>query len=424
MVVCNLYNFADAAAKADSVDDLIEEMDIGGSALIRSAVKNHSSVAVVVDPADYSSLLEELKQGALSLETRRSLAVKAINLSADYDAMIAEELTRRLASTETRRPRFIGGEKLRYGENPDQEGWIYRFPEKSGIAHAEVLGGKQLSYNNYDDATVAFHAAEAIRDLAPHGVAIIKHGNLCGYAAGADLGEVFESAWEGDPKSAFGSIIALTSEANADLTSHLKGRFIEVIIAPGFSDEFVEWAKRAKPNLRLLKTPQKGTPAWVYKTVSGGILAQTPKTPRLNGHQVVTKRQPASNQKPLFAFAIAAVHFGKSNAIAIVRERKPGLYQLLAMGSGQPNRVDSLQRLAIPKAYENLEREGSSADLSACVLASDGFFPFDDSVRCAAQHGIRTCIQPGGSNNDPVVIEAADELEMCMIFTGERYFTH
>jgi phosphoribosylaminoimidazolecarboxamide formyltransferase/IMP cyclohydrolase len=447
MVVCNLYNFAEAASKPDlHEDELIEQMDIGGSTLIRSSVKNYKDVAIVTDPNDYDAIIHELKSGKLSVERRRQLAVKAINLSADYEACLAETLTRRLAEQETRRPTLTLGKKLRYGENPDQEGWVYQFADHTGIAQAEILGGKELSYNNYDDATVAFLAAESLKALqAKFGTAIIKHGNLCGYATGNTLTEAFELAWAGDPKSSFGGIISFISTVDESLCPILSKKFVEVLIAPDFSESFVAWAKEKKPNLRLLKVGENTHPKWLYKNISGGMLIQTPKQAirldsietllnPLDAHTkrgVVTKIQPDKRHKGLYAFAIAAVHFAKSNAIAIVREVKTGCYQLLGMGSGQPNRVDSLVRLAIPKAIDNLKLEHAEdahynpgKDLGHCVLASDGFFPFDDSVLNAASMGIKTCLQPGGSTNDQQVIDAADHAEMCMMFTGERYFCH
>lgn len=445
MVVCNLYDFATAAKQELAIDDLIEQMDIGGSTLIRSATKNYKDVAVVTDPSDYVPILEALRKGALTEEVRRELAVKAINLSADYESFLAETLSRRMGNQETRRPLLKAGRRLRYGENPDQEGWVYEFADHKGIAQAEVLSGKQLSYNNYEDATVAFQAAESLRALeVPHGVAIIKHGNLCAYATGSSQGEAFDLAWAGDTKSSFGGIIAFTTPVDEGMSSHLQKKFVEVLIAPNFSDGFITWAKEKKPNLRLLKVPQQSAPQWLYKNISGGMLVQTPKQAfSLQSFEallqpageskrgVVTQARPLQENKGLYAFAIAAVHFAKSNTVAIVREVKPYTYQLLGIGSGQPNRVDSLERLAIPKAIDNLRTEHADdpnydpkADLARCVLASDGFFPFDDSIRFAASTGIKTCLQPGGSVNDPQIIETADALGICMLFTGERYFCH
>lgn len=447
LVVCNLYRFQDAANRPGiTTDELIEQMDIGGSTLIRAAIKNHKHVAVVTDIHDYPILMKELDQnsGTLSLQTRQRLAQKAAVLSAEYEASIAQELTKRLTDEETYRPNLRYGRKLRYGENPDQEAWVYQFADQYGIAQSEVLAGKDPSYNNYEDATCAHSATEELAKAGfKNGVAVIKHGSLCGYATGPTLEEAFEKAWEGDSKSAFGSVISFTDRVEESLIPHLKGKFIEVMIAPEYSSEFISWAKEKKPNLRLLKTPKSTEKrSLIHKNVSGGMLVQTQKELQsiqlshlLNPAKeedgkrigVVTKKQPQENKHRKYVFAIAAVNYAKSNAIVIVREWTPGYYQLIGVGSGQPNRVDSLQRLAIPKAIENLKNEQVGDVKEAfreCILASDGFFPFDDSVRYAAEYGIQYCIQPGGSIRDDEVIQAADELDVCMVFTGERYFTH
>lgn len=451
LIVCNLYEFDKAANQQDkSMQELIEYMDIGGSTLIRSACKNYAHVTVIVDPKDYSSFLEEFKdcKGKISLATREKLAVKAINLSADYESLLAQEFSKRLTGEETQRLHLCQGRKLRYGENPDQQAWLYQIKEHSGLAQVDVLAGKEISYNNYDDATIAYRAAQELHELGhSYGTAIIKHSNLCAYATGPNLIEAFQRAWDGDPKSSFGSVIAVISTVDENLIPTIKDKFIEVLIAPDFTLPFLEWAKKAKPNLRLLKVNLGCKDPLLYKNVSGGMLVQTQKDRRLHPQidllfgksdsadqkkiGVVSKKQPQANQKGLFDFAISAVNYAKSNAVALAREYSPGFYQVLSIGAGQPNRVDSLQRLAIPKAIENLVAEhhqdpkyDPKADLEKCVLASDGFFPYDDSVRYAAAQGIKYIIQPGGSVKDSEVISAADQLNVSMIFTGQRYFYH
>ncbi len=448
LVVCNLYNFAQATQRHGlPMQELVESMDIGGSTLIRSASKNFADVAVAVDPKDYMMLLEELKknEGCLSLETRQRLAVKAMNVSADYETLLAREFTKRLGEQESHRPSLARGRRLRYGENPDQQAWVYQFEGEHGIAQAKVLSGKELSYNNYDDATLAYYAAFDLKERgAEHGAAIVKHGSLCAYATGKTIAQAFEMAWAGDSKSAFGSIIALTSSPTEQMIHLLQSKFVEVIIAPHFNETFVAWAQSAKPNLRLLEMPFLPQAHPLYKSISGGMLVQTQKNRAAHPSidillqpscdkriGVVTKNQPKAEQQGLYGFAISAVQFAKSNAIAIVREYEPGSYQLLSIGAGQPNRIDSLQRLATPKAIENLLTEHSSepkynpqSDLGRCVMASDGFFPFDDSIHFAAAQGIRSIVQPGGSTRDEEVIKAADEQGLCMLFTGERYFYH
>jgi len=447
LVICNLYDFQKASLKAGlGTSELMESMDIGGSTLIRSACKNYNNVAVVVDPKDYPLFIHELKvnKGSVSLQTRENFAVKGINASADYEALLAKVLTKRITKEDTQRPRLSRGRKLPYGENPDQEAWVYDFEEQEGLAKAEVLCNKELSYNNYEDSTVAYHAAQELLNLkAKFGVAIIKHGSLCAYATGNSLNEAFEMAWEGDSKSAYGSVIAITSPITNELRDQIKNKFVEVLIAPDFDPSFVEWASTHKKRLRLVKVPNGLVSPFSYKNISGGMLVQTRKqtlvpenfeqffTREEKNRGIVTKEAPTEAQYPLFAFGISAVNYAKSNAVAIVREAKPGCYQLIAMGAGQPNRVDSLERLAIPKAIENLQHEhhfnpeyDPKVDLGKCVIASDGFFPFDDSIRFATSAGIKFCVQPGGSKRDAEVIETADKAGMCMVMTGSRYFFH
>lgn len=447
LVICNLYDFQKASLKADlNTSELMESMDIGGSTLIRSASKNYGNVAVIVDPKDYPFFIHELKlnNGCISLPTREKLAVKGINASADYEALLAKVLTKRISKEDTDRPLLSRGRKLPYGENPDQEAWVYEFDDQEGLAKAEVLCNKQLSYNNYEDATVAYHAAQELLNLnATFGVAIIKHGSLCAYATGHSLNEAFEMAWEGDSKSAYGSVIAITSPITDELRDEIKNKFVEVLIAPDFEPSFVKWANEHKKRLRLVKVANHLKSPFSYKNISGGMLVQTRKDALIPEsfeefftHQdpnlgVVTKKSPTKEFYPLFAFGISAVNYAKSNAVAIVREPKPGCYQLIAMGAGQPNRVDSLERLAIPKAIENLQHEhgfdpsyNPQTDLAKCVIASDGFFPFDDSIKFASSAGIKHCVQPGGSKRDHEVIESADKAGMCMVMTGSRYFFH
>ncbi len=444
MVLCNLYDFSGALGKDLPTESLVEHIDIGGSTLIRAACKNHASVAVVVKPSDYSALLEELHRsdGSLSLKTRERLVVTALNMSADYEALLAQAFSQRLAGEEVRRPLLNRGKKLRYGENPSQDAWVYQIPGQSGVATAPTLSGKEPSYNNYEDATVAFDAAEALKELGcAAGFAVIKHGSLCGYATGGSLAEAFQRAWDGDSKSAFGSVIASSAPVDDSLLDVLKGKFLEVLIAPDFSQGFIDWAKEKRPNLRLMKVESDQTSSHFYKAIGGGMLVQTRAQAVVPGGAeryfvrwqgegsplgVVTSRGPQPAHHNLFRFAVASVCFAKSNAVSIVREYAPGSYQLVGMGAGQPNRVDSLERLAIPKAFDNLKRETSdpAEALGSCVLASDGFFPFDDSIQAAAAAGIRYCIQPGGSKRDGEVIEAANALDVCMICTGERYFCH
>lgn len=441
LVVCNLYNFSRAAKHTESMEELVESVDIGGSTLIRAAAKNYKSVGVVVDPTSYSAVIEDLKsnQGSLSLPIREQLAAHAMNHSADYDGHIAEEFSQRLIGMQTARPKLVGGRKLRYGENPDQEGWVYHFEDEVGVAAAKPISGKELSYNNLEDAHIAYNAASDLKALGPHGCAIIKHGSLCAYATGKTLEEAFERAWAGDSKSAFGSVIAFTSIVDESIKELLSKRFVEVIIAPGFQPALTAWLREKKPNLRILKLPLGEDQGHRYRSISGGMLVQSRKQltlasidallkPLQDRVGVATSQGPEKASPELIAFAISAVSHAKSNAIVLAREYAPGVFQLVGVGAGQPNRIDSLERLAIPKAVENIQSEFPGQDpkevLKTCVMASDGFFPFADSVEFAAQYGIMTCIQPGGAKRDSEVIEAADKAGMCMILTGERYFNH
>lgn len=441
LVVCNLYRFD----PNKEMEDLADSMDIGGSTMIRAACKNYTSVAIVVDPADYPAVLEELeKRGSISLEMRKELAIKAIRLSAEYEAKIAAALSAQKNSIG-----LVNERKLSYGENPDQEGWIYSFPGENGVASAKVLGGKPLSYNNYEDASQAFFALQRIAECPAS--AIVKHGSLCGFATGMNLITAFQRAWDGDSKSAFGSIVALSQEVGEEFSEELKSRFIEVIFAPSFSPAFIAWATQAKPSLRLLEVRFDAVSEKLYRGISGGMLVQTAKRNLVplsddwlepmyqknisscsgtNSKKVgvATKRQPSQNMAGVFRFALAAVQAVKSNAIVLAREYEPSFYQLIGVGGGQPNRIDSLQRLALPKAIENLQKESGQEDvrkaLSELVLASDGFFPFRDSILAAADAGIEIFIQPGGSVRDEEVIQEADRRGLCMIFTGQRYFNH
>lgn len=409
LVICNLYRF-DPNKK---MGELADSMDIGGSTMIRAACKNYRSVAIVVDPNDYSDILTELSiEGRLSEETRERLAIKAMRMSAAYEAEIASAF-----SAARNQIRLENERKLSYGENPDQEGWVYSIPGEEGVANAKVLGGKALSYNNYEDASQALFSLKRIMGKGV-AAAIVKHGSPCGLATGKNLAEAFQRAWDGDPKSAYGSIVALSQEVGEAFSHELKSRFIEVVLAPKFSTEFLAWAAKAKPSLRLLQVNLDVSPKLLYRGISGGMLVQTPKQELCAEFKVVTKRQPSPSQEGLFRFCLGAVQSVKSNAIVLAKEYAPSLYQLVGSGGGQPNRIDSLARLALPKVIERGEK------IEELVLASDGFFPFADSIQAAADAGIQYFLQPGGSMRDPEVIQEADKRGLCMIFTGQRYFNH
>ncbi|MBI4441203.1 bifunctional phosphoribosylaminoimidazolecarboxamide formyltransferase/IMP cyclohydrolase [Candidatus Woesearchaeota archaeon] len=446
LVVCNLYPFEDAARKGVADNELLEQIDIGGLTMIRAAAKNHASVAVVISPGQYHSVLAVMNNGAVPVVLRKELALAAFAYAADYDCAIVDELYKR-AGNEMLRLAYGNGQRLRYGENPHQQAWVLQDKSGAGIAHAIQLCGKELSYNNYVDVDAAFKAVIDLLHFGPHGTAIVKHNNPCGYATGRTLVQSFMRAWQGDPISAFGSVIACSSPVDMSLAGALQkqgsspAKFVEVIIAPSFESEFVAWAKDKKRDLRLLQLASYDAPLRECKEISGGLLVQTPDNALLASTDIfkpaydfqgsrigiVTKTMPDPGIARLCAFAMTAVKHLKSNAIVIAQEDELGCYSVLGMGAGQPNRIVALEQLALPKAIQNLRDKGVTgyrAHLSQCIMASDAFFPFDDCVRVAAAHGIKTIIQPGGSKNDKASEVACDELGVAMIYTGRRHFRH
>ncbi|MHB9029363.1 MAG: bifunctional phosphoribosylaminoimidazolecarboxamide formyltransferase/IMP cyclohydrolase [Candidatus Latescibacterota bacterium] len=440
LVAVNLYPFEKTVAREDvSIDEAIENIDIGGPTMLRSAAKNWKYVGAVCDPADYGKVFAELRgSGALSDETRKYLSAKVFRHTADYDAAIDRFLSKRFRDEEILRLKYTRGTPLRYGENWHQKAEFFRdetlpYPN---LGTAEQIWGKQLSYNNYLDMTAAI---VSVKDFAPQpAVSVIKHSNPCGLATGKNVAEALRAAWDGDRVSAFGSVIACTMPFDAEAAEFLRGKMAESIVAPDFSEEAREILGKKK-NIMLVKLDVAGvgkpnTP--VYRQALGGMLRQTPDIEVWEQWNVVTKRDFSGSMKELARFSMVACKNTKSNAIVLCREYEPGYYQVLGMGAGQPNRVDSLRKLAATKARENLEiafdeqkpgndREAWIRDqMDSVVMASDAFFPFDDTVREAAAIGIRTIVQPGGSVRDDEVIAAADELGIAMVFTGMRHFLH
>lgn len=411
MVVVNLYDFAKVAANPDAkLEDLVENIDIGGPSMIRGAAKNWQDVAVVTDPADYPALLEELKAGAtVSRETKWKLMKKAFALTARYDAAIASRLEK-VDSTEP-----LPGElrvvlprkmSLRYGENPHQSAALYA-AGGAGIAGAEQLHGKELSYNNLVDLDAAW---QLILEFDRPAAAIIKHTNPCGCAEQDSLVEAYGKALEADPISAFGGVLAFNREVDEEAAAEVAKLFVEAIAAPAFSDGALAVLK-AKKNLRLVRVIPGGGDEPVIKSISGGMLVQTADTGRLDrvSTKVVTKRAPTEAEWAALEFGWKACKHVKSNAIVYA---KPG--QIVSTGAGQMSRVDSVKVGAL-KAVLPLE---------GCVVASDAFFPFPDGLELATGHGATAFIQPGGSVKDAEVIEAADRLDVAMVFTGVRHFRH
>ncbi|HWA44753.1 MAG TPA: bifunctional phosphoribosylaminoimidazolecarboxamide formyltransferase/IMP cyclohydrolase [Hypericibacter adhaerens] len=425
LVVINLYPFEATVAKGAGYEDCVENIDIGGPAMIRAAAKNHDFVAVVTDPADYEALMAEMKAkgGATSLGLRRRLAALAYARTASYDAAIARWMQ---GEQQDRFPRrfVLAGERqqmLRYGENPHQEAAFYATAEKRpGVATARQLQGKELSYNNLNDTDAAF---ELVAEFDQPAIAIIKHANPCGVAVGKDLAEIWERALACDPVSAFGGIVAVNRKLDAALAEKLTKLFLEVVIAPEI-DEKAAALLGAKGNLRLLETgamPDAAAAGLTLKLLSGGFLLQDRDNGRVTAGDLrtVTKRKPTARELEDLLFAFRVAKHVKSNAIVYARNGAT-----VGIGAGQMSRVDS-SRIAAWKAREMAEAAGEKESRAkGSVVASDAFFPFADGLLAAAEAGATAVIQPGGSMRDEDVIKAADEAGLAMVFTGMRHFRH
>jgi phosphoribosylaminoimidazolecarboxamide formyltransferase/IMP cyclohydrolase len=437
-VVCvNLYAFDKASSDPNaSYDHVIENIDIGGPSMLRSAAKNHARVTVVTEPADYERVLTELAAGGTSLRTRQELALKVYAKTAAYDAAIERWLAKQVLGEERMHLTFEQGEKLRYGENGHQAATYYREPAavqggEASLGKFEQLHGKELSFNNIVDADAALEAARELVD-APAAV-IIKHLNPCGFATGATLKDALVAAWAGDPVSAFGGVIALTRPVDLATAEFLKGRFVEIVIAPSFEADALEFLKAKSKDIRLLAIGafEAGKARKVYKHVVGGMLVQDRDVAVWEKFESVTKVAFPQEKQGLAAFAWKACKHLKSNAIALGYEYAPGQYSLVGGGMGQPNRIDSNQKLAQPRVIDWLKRERPAFSDAECkkaigemVLASDAFFPFPDNVVAAAEFGVKMIVQPGGSVKDGDSIAKADELGVAMAFTGTRHFRH
>ncbi len=422
LVCVNLYPFTRTVARPDcSFDDAIENIDIGGPAMVRSAAKNHAHVAVVTDPADYPALLDEMKStgGALGATTRFHLACKAFSHTAAYDGAISNYLTalgadgRREVFPARLNQQFERVQTLRYGENPHQAAAFYRdlAPAPGSLAAYRQLQGKELSYNNIADADAAW---ECVKTFDAPACVIVKHANPCGVAIADTVAGAYDKALATDPTSAFGGIIAVNRELDAATAQAITRQFVEVIIAPRvLPDALPVLAQKA--NIRVLEVPlTAGANTFDMKRVGGGLLLQTPDTLNVVVSQlkVVTRQQPTAQQLADLMFAWRVAKFVKSNAIVYC-----GNGQTLGVGAGQMSRVDSA-RIASIKA------ENAGLKLAGSVVASDAFFPFRDGVDVVAAGGAGAIIQPGGSVRDDEVIAAADEHGIAMVFTGYRHFRH
>jgi phosphoribosylaminoimidazolecarboxamide formyltransferase/IMP cyclohydrolase len=420
LVVSNLYPFRETVASGAAPDEVVEQIDIGGPAMVRAAAKNHPSVAVVVDPADYPSVLAALEDGGFGLVQRKALAAKAFSHTASYDVAVAAWMATVLSPDEQGFPAWTGAtwerqQTLRYGENPHQGAALYKH-WRPGLATAEQLHGKEMSYNNYVDVDAAWRT---VTDFTDPAVAIIKHANPCGIATvpgGADdaVAVAHERALACDPVSAFGGVIAVNRPVTVALAEQIADVFTEVVLAPAFDDDAAGVLKRSK-NLRLLVMPEGAKPdPWEFRGISGGILAQIRDGIDAPGDDpanwTLACGEPA-DEKTLadLAFAWRACRSVKSNAILLAKDAAS-----VGIGMGQVNRVDSC-RLAV-------ERAGDKA--AGSVAASDAYFPFADGPQVLFDAGIRAVVQPGGSVRDSLTIDAATEAGVTMYFTGTRHFFH
>ena len=427
MVVVNLYPFQQTVAKEQcSLEDAIENIDIGGPTMLRSAAKNHRDVVVVVDPADYARVLDEVKAGEVSYDTRFSLAKKVFAHTAQYDGAITNYLTSlgedkahatRASYPQTLNLHFEKVQDMRYGENPHQSAAFYRdlAPAAGALASYTQLQGKELSYNNIADADAAWECVKSLGGLGmPAGCVIVKHANPCGVAIGHDALDAYTNALKTDPTSAFGGIIAFNVEVDGAAAEAIAKLFVEVLIAPSFTAE-ARQTMAAKQNVRLLEIPLgTGQNPFDVKRVGGGLLVQSPdaKNVGMPDLRVVTTKHPTPQQMQDLMFAWRVAKFVKSNAIVFCGEG-----MTLGVGAGQMSRVDSARIASIKAQNAGLTLEGSA-------VASDAFFPFRDGLDVVVDAGATCVIQPGGSMRDQEVIDAANERGIVMIFTGTRHFRH
>ena len=421
LVCVNLYPFVQTVSKPGcTLEDAIENIDIGGPAMVRSSAKNHAFVTIITDPADYAKVIEEMQAngGAVTDKTRFSLAIKAFEHTAAYDGAIANHFGKLVEDSDFPRTvnlQFVKAQGMRYGENPHQNAAFYveAGAKEASIATAKQLQGKELSYNNIGDADAALECVKQF-DEGPACV-IVKHANPCGVAYGKSLLEAYDRAYQTDPESAFGGIIAFNGELDAEtMRTIVERQFVEVIIAPKVSAAAVEIAA-AKKNVRVLECgmwPAEPGQRLDFKRVNGGLLVQDADLALTSEIKVVTKRAPTEAEMRDLLFAWRVAKYVKSNAIVYAKDQ-----MTIGVGAGQMSRVNSARIAAIKAEHAGLTVPGS-------VMASDAFFPFRDGIDNAGEAGIQAVIQPGGSMRDEEVIAAADEHGMAMVFTGMRHFRH
>ncbi len=426
LVVVNLYPFEATIARGASYDETIENIDIGGPAMIRSAAKNHAFVTVLVDPNDYGPVLEAMRQqGGVPYELRQKLAAKAYARTAAYDAAISNWFAQTLGYNDIPYRTFGGqlAEVMRYGENPHQWAAFYTNGDKRpGVATATQVQGKSLSYNNLNDTDAAFELISEFDPAVP-AVAIIKHANPCGVATGTSLVDAYQKAYRCDPVSAYGGIVALNQEIDAAIAGEITKIFTEVIVAPAASAE-AQKIIATKKNLRLLLTGALADPkaaGLTFKSLSGGMLVQSRDSGRIDELElkVVTKKQPSPAELADLKLAMTVAKHVKSNAIVYVKDGAT-----VGIGAGQMSRVDS-SRIAHRKSVDAAQAAGLDEALTkGSVVASDAFFPFPDGMLAAVEAGATAVIQPGGSVNDQLVIDAANDKGVAMVLTGMRHFRH
>ena len=420
VVVNNLYPFQQTISKPDvSLDDALENIDIGGPAMTRAAAKNFPDVVIVVDPSDYDVVGAMIASGGVSMDQRRKLASKAFQHVAGYDTLISAYLREPDSTSDDKTALFpeeltFGWDRIaipRYGENPHQAGGIYVTPgESGGIVNAKRLHGIDMSYLNYFDADAAWVSANSFQALGQHCVSVVKHANPCGLATDDNQTEAYRKAYAGDKISAFGGIVGFNTVVTAETALAMKGVLYDNIVAPGYEPEALAILSKRK-RTRVLEVQPAATPLLNVRNVTGGALVQQPDNivEDPSSWKVVTKKQPTVQQLSDMAFAWKACQLVHSNAIVFAKNS-----MLQGMGAGQPNRAISVY----------LAARAAGDDAQGCVMASDAFFPFPDGIEGAAEAGAVAVVQPGGSVKDQEVIEAADRLGLVMLFTGTRHFYH
>lgn len=407
VVACNLYPFRETLARGATFEELLEEIDIGGVALLRAAAKNHPHTLPLCDPSDYPRALDELSAG-VSAEFRRYLAHKVFAYTASYDAAIARWLAQETPAPLETLP-LTQVRPLRYGENPHQRAWLYRIQGEEGpLVSATPLGGKELGFNNYADAEAAWLLAQELSETA---CVAVKHGNPCGVALGATPKEAWERARDADTLSIFGGVVAFNRPVDLKTAEATRGTFLEVLIAPSVDPEALQFFKSKKPDLRMLEAGPTATSRLEFRPLLGGFLVQERDQRRWEDltPQVVTRRSPTPREWEDLQFAWYVSKYARSNSIVLAREKVT-----VGIGTGAVSRIWAAER-ALRNAGERAQ---------GAVLVSEAFFPFDDVVRAAAEAGITAILQPGGAKRDSEVIQAAEEHGLAMVFTGSRHFRH